>query len=148
MKPLKLLTEIGELENVAGKIDLKILEIIRRVKPELIEGMDVFESDDDDEDENEGGLCIDGEPRREPKTIFVEKLPHDFSRNLKNILALTSSFKWSKIIEWKRIEENFEHTDEELQVLVTAEGAIRQIFEANFKVNRIKYKITQKIFAL
>ena len=98
--------------------------------------MDVFESDDDDEDENEGegGLCIEGEPRQEPKTIFVEKLPHGFSKNIKNILALTSSFKWKKILEWKRIEENFDHTDEELQVLVAAEGAVRQIFDVNFKV--------------
>ena len=129
------------MESVVGKIDLKILEIIRRVKPELIEGMDVFESENDgDEDENEGNLCIEGEPEREPKTIFVEKLPHGFFQNIKNILALTSSFKWTKILEWKRIEENFDHTDEELQVLVAAEGAIRQIFEVNFKVKPETFK--------
>ena len=99
--------------------------------------MEVFlEGGDEDEemDEDEGELLIEGEPRREAETVFVDKLTNGFALHIKNLLALTSSFKWAKILEWKRIQEDFTHEDQELQVLVTAEGALRQIYDLNFKV--------------
>ena len=132
-----MLKEIAELENADGNISVKILEVIRRVKPQLIEGMDVFiqGGDDDGEDEEDGELVIEGEPRRETRTVFVDKITNGLLQFIKNIVALTSSFKWSKIFEWKRDEEDFDHSDQELQTLVAAEGAIRQIFNLNFKAS-------------
>ena len=99
--------------------------------------MDVFiqgRDEGEEIEEEEGELQIEGEPEIENRTIFVEKIEKGFGKYIKNILALTSSFKWTKILEWKRNEENFMHEDQELQVLVTAEGALRQIFERNYKV--------------
>ena len=133
------MNEISKLENEVGKVDVKILKIIRRIKPELIEGIEVYtQGGDEDEEieEGEGELMIEGEARQEAQTVFVDHLAAGFTDYIRNIIALTASFKWSVIVEWKRTEENFTHEDQELQVLVAAEGAIRQIFELNFKVNK------------
>ena len=104
-------------------------------------GMDVFEvGGDDDEDEmedDEGALRIEGEPVRENRTIFKQSIENGFAEKVLNVFALAASFKWAKITEWKSLEENFNHEDYELQTLMAAEGALKQIFaNDNFKVNK------------
>ena len=128
-------------------MSVKLLRIIQEIKPDLIEGMDAIlegQLDDEDFDEDEGNLIIEGEAARGARTVFADRLPEGFTKNIKNILALTASFKWKKILEWKRIQDDFDHEDQELQVLVAAEGAIRQVFEQNFKVTKIKTIKTDK----
>ena len=103
--------------------------------------MDVFEvgGDDDDEEDEDDGLRIEGEPVRESRTIFKQSIENGFTEKVLNTFALAASFKWSKISEWKRLEENYSHEDYELQTIVAAEGALKQIFaKQNFKVKYTK----------
>ena len=132
--------EISALEGDAERVDVKILRIIQRLKPELVADLDVFEEGGDEGEEmDEGELRIEGEPGVENRTIFTEKVPEGFTSGVLNTFALTASFKWSKIAEWKRYQEDFEHGDQELQVLMAAEGALKQVFNEtknrSFKVN-------------
>ena len=140
LKLQKLYKEISALEGEADRVDVEILRIIQRLKPELVVGMDVFvEGGEEGEEMDEDELRIEGEPGRENRTIFREKVPEGFSTGVLNTMALTSSFKWSKITEWKRFYEDYEHEDQELQVVTAAEGALKQVFgeyKHSFKVNK------------
>ena len=63
---------------------------LRNIRPDLIEGLDVYIDDaldDHEEPEGEPELQIVGFEREGPRTIFVEKLPDDFEINCKNILG-------------------------------------------------------------
>ena len=98
--------------------------------------MDLFRPDEaaPEEIEDQNRLLIEGEENDEPRTIFVSRMAEGFETHCKNILAYTKCYNWKKIIEWKRNEESYEHTDDELGAIVTAEGCLKQIFDLNFKV--------------
>ena len=100
--------------------------------------MDLFRPDEiaPEEAEDQGELLIEGDVREGPRTIFVNRLTDGFEIHCRNILAMTKCYNWEKVVEWKRMEETYESTDEELAAIVTAEGCLRQIFDLNFKVNK------------
>ena len=113
--------------------------------------MDIYLDDvAPDELEEQGGLVIEGQQARAPRTVFVDSLPDDFEKRCKDILAFTKCFDWNKVITWKKHQETFECSDQELAVIVTAEGCLNQIKEHNLKVitkfkNQNKNWQTQKI---
>ena len=105
----------------------------------------------EEEDDGEGALLIEGEEPEEVRTIFVDNLPEDFEKNCLNALAVAKAFDWQKVLEWKRREEDFNHDDPELGTIVTAESGMRQIFTKRPKVNtqgiiKIKSRIIYKIY--
>ena len=57
-------------------------------------------------------------------------MPNNFEIMCKNILALSMAFNWQKVLEWNKYEDDFDHHEEELQVIVTAKGALNQIWNA------------------
>ena len=77
---------------------------------------------------------IEGEEPAEIRTVFVDDLPENFQKDCLNALAVAKAFDWQQVLEWKRREENFNHTDTELGTIVTAESGMKQIFTKNPKV--------------
>ena len=88
----------------------------------------------EEEDDGEGALLIEGEEPEAVRTIFVDDLPEDFEKDALNALAVAKAFDWQKVLEWKRREEDFNHNDSELGTIVTAESGMRQIFSKHPKV--------------
>ena len=91
---------------------------------------------DEEEEDGEGALLIEGEEPEEVRTIFVDNLPENFEVNCLNALATAKAFDWQKILDWKRREEDFDHGHSELGAIVTAESGMKQIFAKNPKVKK------------